>query len=152
MTKRDTPCHNSEDNSCNFLDLEISIKEGKIRTDLYRKETDKPRALLPTSAHPNHIPSNIVYSMAFRLLRICDNEELFEQRLLELKNDFLIPRNYSNKLINNQFNRVRELPGDTYTEKRNLALQKKKKQTASDRVIGVFDYNPVLPNNWICNG
>ena len=48
-------------------------------------------------------------------------------------------------MSNNQFNRVRELPGDTYTEKRNLALQKKKKQTASDRVIGVFDYNPVLP-------
>ena len=123
--KFDTPCYNSEDNSCNFLDLKISVNDGKIRTDLYRKDTDKPRALLPTSAHPNHIPSNIVYSMAFRLLRICDNEQLFEERLLELKNNFLIPRNYSNKLINNQFDRVRNLPGNTYTEKRNLALEKK---------------------------
>ena len=138
-------CYNSEENSCNFLDLKISVKEGKIRTDLYRKETDKPRALLPTSAHPNHIPSNIVYSMAFRLLRICDNEQLFEERLLELKNNFLIPRNYTNKLINNQFNRVRELPGNTYAEKRNLALEKKQRVNGTDRVIGVFDYNPVLP-------
>ena len=52
--------------------------------------------------------------MAFRLLRICDNEELFEERLSELKNDFLIPRNYNSKLNNNQFDRVRKLPGNTY--------------------------------------
>ena len=85
-------------------------------TDLYRKDTDKPRALLPTSAHPNHIPSNIIYSMAFRLLRICGNEELLEERLSELKNDFLIPRNYNSKLNNNQFDRVRKLPGNTYAK------------------------------------
>ena len=85
---------NPEENSCNFLDLKISISENKIRTDLYRKDTDKPRALLPSSAHPNHIPNNIIYSMAFRLLRICDTEDLFEMRLNELKNEFLIPRNY----------------------------------------------------------
>ena len=143
--KFDTPCYDSENNSCNFLDLTISVKEGKIRTDLFRKETDKPRALLPTSAHPNHIPSNIVYSMAFRFLRICDNEQLFEERLSELKNNFLIPRNYTSKLINNQFKRVRELPGANYTERRKLALEKRQKNTDSDRVIGVFDHNPVLP-------
>ena len=73
----------------------------------------KTLILLPTSAHPNHIPSNIIYSMAFRLLRICDNEELFEERLSELKNDFLIPRNHNSKLNNNQFDRVRKLPGNT---------------------------------------
>ena len=66
--KFDTPCYNAEDNSCNFLDLKISIKDGVIRTDLYRKPTDKPRALLPSSAHPTHIQQNIIHSMAFRLL------------------------------------------------------------------------------------
>ena len=75
--KFDEPQHNSEDNSCEFLDLKISIKDGKIATDLYRKDTAKPRALLPSSAHPGHITSNIVYSMAFRLIRICSIEENF---------------------------------------------------------------------------
>ena len=69
------PCYDQNSNSCNFLDLKISVEEGKFQTDLYRKPTDKPRALLPSSAHPTHIPSNIVYSMAFRLVRICSSEE-----------------------------------------------------------------------------
>ena len=86
--KFDQPCYNQDENSCNFLDLKISILDGIIHTDLYRKPTDKPRALLPSSAHPNHIPTNIVYGAAFRLLRICDNEELFETRLNELKENF----------------------------------------------------------------
>ena len=68
--------HNEDKNSCNFLDIQISITDGVISTDLYRKETDKPSALLPSSAHPGHITKNIVYSMDFRLLRICSFEEL----------------------------------------------------------------------------
>ena len=51
---------------------------------------------------------------------------------VELHN-FLIPRNYNNKLINTQFQKVRELPGINYTERRKLALMKKQKGLKSDR-------------------
>ena len=54
--------HDPEINSCNFLDLTIRIENDKIITDLYRKETSKPSALLPSSSHPKHITGNIVYS------------------------------------------------------------------------------------------
>ena len=37
--KFDEPQHSTEDNSCEFLDLKISIEDGKIATDLYRKDT-----------------------------------------------------------------------------------------------------------------
>ena len=143
--KYDKPCYNPDDNSCNFLDLKISISENKIRTDLFRKDTDKPRALLPSSAHPNHIPNNIIYSMAFRLLRICYSEDKFEDRLSELKDKFLIPRNYKSKLIDLQFNKVRSLPGNNFTERRNLALMKKTRSKNYDRVMAPFDFNPMLP-------
>ena len=53
--------------------------------------------------------------MAFRLFRICDKEDTLEKILDELKKVFLIPRNYSSK------------------------------QKKSNRIIGVFDYNPLLP-------
>ena len=109
--KFDEPQHNREDNSCEFLDLKISIEDGKIGTDLYRKDTAKPRALLPSSAHPGHITSNIVYSMGFRLMRICSTEQRFESRLAELKSNFLIPRQYNPKVIEAQFKRIRNLPG-----------------------------------------
>ena len=123
----DNPCYNSTENSCNFLDLKISIKDGIIRTDLYRKPRDKPRALLPSSAHPNHITQNIIYSMVFRLLRICDNEDLFETRLAGLKTHFLNPRKYPSKLTDQQFQKVRHLPGNDYHEKRKIALVKRQK-------------------------
>ena len=104
--KFDEPQHHSESNSCEFLDLKISVENGKIITDLFRKPTSKPTALLPSSAHPGHITHNIVYSMAFRLLRICSTEDSFENRLEELKSEFLIPRNYNNKVIESQYSRI----------------------------------------------
>ena len=130
----------------NFLDLKISIKDGKVHTDLYRKPTDKPRALLPSSAHPTHITTNIVFSMAFRLLRICSNEGLFETRLKELKKEFLIPRGYKSQIIEGQFKKVKNLPGNTFSEKRREALKKKEKtETNVNRIIAPFNYNPLLP-------
>ena len=58
-----------------------------------------------------------VYSMAFRLLRICSTAKSFEFRLNELKNNSLIPRGYKPKIVDCQFDRVRKLPGNTFEEK-----------------------------------
>ena len=63
-------------------------RDGVLSTDLYRKETDKPTALLPSSAHPGNITGNIVYSMGFRLLRICNEEDIFEKKVKGTKNKF----------------------------------------------------------------
>ena len=146
--KFDPAQHNSEENSCEFLDLKIFIKDGKIQTDLFRKQTAKPTALLPSSAHPGHVTSNIIYSMAFRLLRICSDEEYFENRLSELKSEFLLPRNYHSKVIDSQFSRVRNLPGGNYIERRANALKKKEivnNDEKKTRVIAPIDFNPRLP-------
>lgn len=86
--------------------------------------------------------------MAFRLLRICDSEIIFNERLEELKKNFLLPRQYKSRIINNQFKRVKDLPGDNYAEKRKLALQKKTRNDdprMKKRVKAVFDFNPLLP-------
>ena len=60
--KFDEPQHDIENNSCEFLDLKISVENGKICTDLFRKDTAKPRALLPSSVHPGQVTHNIVYT------------------------------------------------------------------------------------------
>ena len=138
--------HNRDDNSCNFLDLNIKIENGKICTDLYRKETDKPTALLPSSSHPGHITANIVYSMGFRLLRICSSEEIFLQRLEELKHDFLIPRKYKPSLIDKEFMKVRKIPGENFKVQRREALKKVERISGTkNRVVAPLDYNPLLP-------
>ena len=144
--KFDQPQHNEEENSTNFLDMQIYIKDGKILTDLYRKETDKPSALLPSSAHPGHIVPNIVYSMGFRLLRICSSETMFEKRLKELKEEFLLPRGYKSSVIEQAFQRIRNLPGQTYEVKRNAALEKKIKENKNkERIVVPLNFNPLMP-------
>ena len=84
-----------------------------------------------------------MYSLAFRLLRICSTEECFENRLLELKAEFLVPRGYKPNFIECQLNRVRKLPGNTFIEKRKLVLEKQdRKKKNEDRIIVPIDYNP----------
>ena len=85
--------------------------------------------------------------MAFRLLRICSTEDSFEKRLEELKSEFLIPRNYHNKIIESQYSRIRNLPGMNYLERRkNSLVKKEKKKKDNSRIISPLDYNPLLPN------
>ena len=80
-------------------------------------------------------------------MRICSEEEYFNKRLEELKTNFLIPRNYHTKVIEGQFKRVKNLPGTTYSERRNNALKKKevKINEKKDKVIAAVDFNPSLP-------
>ena len=91
-----------------FLDTMVSVNEGVISTDLYKKPTAVAQYLLPSSCHPGHITKNIPYSLAYRLRRICSTDQLFEERLLELKND-LLNRNYHHKIIDQAFERARQV-------------------------------------------
>ena len=144
--KFDNPQFDLETKSCNFLDIKISIENGIITTDLFKKPTDIPSVLLPSSSHPGHISPNIVYSMAFRLLRICSSTELFETRLTELKMDVLIPRQYKPSVIEAAFNRVRQITREEALKKID---QKEKHKKNEGRIICPFDYNPrikELPN------
>ena len=73
-----------EKKSTTFLDMTISVINGVIHTDLYKKETDKVQYLLPSSCHPSHIFTNIPYSLALRLVRICSDEETLNNAFLPL--------------------------------------------------------------------
>ena len=81
--------------------------------------------------------------MAFRLLRIVSSPEMFQQRLSELKTDYLIPRDYKNKVIEDAFDKVRKI-----TREEALAKVDKKthNQKNKGRVVVPLDYNPRLPN------
>ena len=52
-----------------FLDTLCKIENGKIITDLYRKETDRNQYLLTSSSHPAHVTENIPFSLALRIVR-----------------------------------------------------------------------------------
>ena len=51
----------------NFLDLNVSLRNGAVSTDLYVKPTDGHQYLYYKSFHPEHIKNSIPYSQAFKV-------------------------------------------------------------------------------------
>lgn len=128
-------CHNTS--SIPFLDTQVSLKEGNLVTDLYRKETDRCQYLLPSSCHPRHITRNIPYSLAYRLVRICSEKETLFKRFEELK-EFLLSRNYHTSVIDPAITRASLIP-------RSEAL-KKVEPISNNKVVFAVDYHPALPS------
>ena len=78
-----SPLKEDEDDRCDcqkqfsipFLDVSCSILDGKLETDLYRKDTDRNMYLLPSSCHPPTCTKNIPFSLCLKIVRICSKAE-----------------------------------------------------------------------------
>ena len=122
-----------------FLDVMVSLKDGKLQTDLFSKKTDTFNYLHWGSCHPHHTKQSIPYSLAFRLIRICSTEETLTSRLKQLTTH-LKRRGYPHKKIAAAINRARNTS-------RPQALQRRQnKDTQAERIPLVHTYNPALPN------
>ena len=93
-----THSYNLKERLTTFLDTSVQVINGKLVTDLYRKETDKVQYLLPNSNHPSHKFKNIPFSLALQLVRICSSRDKLKKRLEELK-AMLLSRKYNKDLI-----------------------------------------------------
>ena len=72
-----------------FLDLNVSLENGCITTDLYTKSTDCHQYLHCSSAHPHHLKNSIIYCKALRLSNICTYGKDFQRNALDMKSWFL---------------------------------------------------------------
>ena len=54
----------------NFLDVEVTLKNSVLSTDLFVKPTDTHQFLDPTSCHPYHCKKRIPYSQTLRLKKV----------------------------------------------------------------------------------
>ena len=73
----------------NFLDLNVSLRNGALHTDLCIKPTDGHQYLHYQSSHPLHIKNSIPYSQALRVSRICSSEKDFKMHVSQIKEWFL---------------------------------------------------------------
>ena len=99
-----TNCQYERIFSLPFLDTSLSIQDGKVSADLYRKN----QYILTSSCHPAHITNNITFSLALRIVRICSNKETRDLRLVELKN-LLLSRAYQSGVVNGALNKARSI-------------------------------------------
>ena len=67
-----------------FLDVNIQLKNGIIKTDLYTKPSDSHNYLNWKSCHPIQCKKGLAFSLALRLRRICSDQEDFDRRCREL--------------------------------------------------------------------
>ena len=138
MNNASSNCPCDMTTSLAFLDTSLSIKNGKVEVDLYRKPTDRNHYLLTSSCHPAHVTNNIPFSLALRIVRICTDPTARDARLEELKN-LLLSRNYKTSIINVSIDKARKIP-------RIEALKKVEKEKNSKRPVFVVLYDPRLPS------
>ena len=120
-----------------FLDTVSKLDNTGTHVDVYSKPTDTHQYLLPSSCHPKHCARNIPYSQALRIRRICSDEDTFEIRASELKQN-LEHRGYSSNLVSDGIDKARE-------QNRSDLLQYRPVQKTS-RIPFVVTYHPNLPN------
>ena len=122
-----------------FLDTTVSIKDGKISTDLRVKPNDTHQYLLSSSCHPYHTKRSIPYSLGLRLCRICSDDTAFNKRYNELA-EHLKKRGYKEKLILLEINKAKQVPRDQ-------ALKPSvPKNKCNLGIPFVVTYNPASPN------
>ena len=129
------PCVPSD--SIPFLDTSLSVINGKIDVDLYKKKTDRSQYLLRESCHNRGVTLNIPYSLSLRIIRICTNKEKALLRLQELK-QVLLARKYPLDIIDGAINKALKVP-------RKVALLKVVKKTSKNRPVFALQYDPRLP-------
>ena len=121
-----------------FLDTALMIKDGKISSTLFRKPSDRNKYLLPSSCHPPHCSSNIPYSLALRIVRICSETDQRDQHLATLK-EMLLERDYLPGVVNAAIKRALEVDRDT-------ALEKVVREKDYSRPIFAVTYHPNYPS------
>ena len=89
-----------ETSSCvvNFLDLNVSLRNGEIHTNIYIKPTDGQQELHCQSSHLLHIKISIPYSQ--KLSSICPSEKDFKTYVSQIK-QWILARCYPEIVVNN---------------------------------------------------
>ena len=120
----------------NYLDVQVIVREGKLITDLYVKQTDSHQYLDPSSCHPYHCTKSTPYSQVLRLNRICSENVSFDLRCNELE-EWLIKRNYNPRVVRKQILKARALSRDSL-------LDKVKEVKNYDRLVLTLTYHPSI--------
>ena len=131
-----------------YLDVSLSIIDGHIQTDLYKKPTDTNMILPFNSSHPRHCLRAIPYGQCLRLRRICSTDTSFRKRCDELLKN-LRNRGYPKELVQNAIEKVS-------SKSRNEVLEYKSNNIkhSTNRVPIIITHNPTNPplSNWLKEG
>ena len=129
---------NKSTSGVNFLDSAVSLKDRKLKSNLYSKPTDAFLYLNKTSSHPKHVTNNIPKGQFIRIRRICSDKQDYHSNCDRLCS-FFVKRGYDIKFL-------RRVVQDVSKIDRALLLQDKKKEDAKKdpQMIFVCEWHPIL--------
>ena len=119
--------------SVNFLDTCVYIKDGQLQSTLYSKPTDAHLYLTATSNHPPHVIKNLPKGQFIRVRRICSEKKEYLKHAEKLKTYF-INRGYKEHIVEKTLVDVSKMNQDDL-------LADKTAITKDPQVIFVSDYH-----------
>ena len=128
-----------------FLDLIISIENGKLSTNLFIKPSNQQLYLDFYSNHPSPCKEGVIFGQALRVLERCSKKEDSESHLLNLKSK-LLARNYPEDLIDSKFDLAKK------NSRKSLINKKRKDKKGEDKKVRlIFTYNQSNPplHKWV---
>ena len=90
------------------------------------------------SCHPDHVKRGIPYGQVLRLRQICDSDEVFRERLNEMKGHF-IKRGFKRRLVESQFTKAVRQNRDSL-----LCQDKAGDYSSVNRIPLVMNFHPAL--------
>ena len=126
--------HCISDTSVVFLDLQLSICDRKIQSNLHFKPTDSHNYLLYPSNHPKSCTKSIPYSQLLRARRICSEDSDFSAASKDILS-FFEKRQYPSKILTNALHKIQGI-------NRAEALSKKSNTSTNLRIPLVISHHP----------
>ena len=116
--------HKWSNQTVDFLDVQVTIKENKLSTDLFVKPTDTHQYLHSSSCHAFHSKRSIPYSQALRLNKICSDNDTFDKRCNQLE-EWLLKRGYNSRLVRDQILKARRFSREELLNKIKEPVERK---------------------------
>ena len=111
--------------SVNFLDVTVSLVNGKVTTDLHVKPTDSHQYLHSSSWHSYDCKKGIPYSQERRPNIICSDPKSFDRRCNVFEKS-LIGKDYSEQEVRKQILRERGFSRDSLLDTENTREEQNK--------------------------
>lgn len=118
-----------------FLDIMISIDGNRLKTDLYKKPTDRNTILHGKSYHPTSLKKNLPISQFNRIRRICSSDQDYAQQCTAMSERFR-EREYSEEWINSAADRF-------HTTDQEQCLNRKRHTETDNRLPCITQYSPL---------
>ena len=127
-----------------FLDLEIFIEDGILKTSIHVKPTNKQLYLEYSSNHPTHCKDSIPYSQALRVVERCSSIGDRDGQLSILTNKFE-ERKYPTDVIYSQIEKAKK------KDRKNLIYQQRKQKDNGSKVRLIFTHSKANPpiHKWV---